>query len=229
MVRGSDDIAHGLAEVLTNGIHIYFWVGQFEVLEEYTIEVVVVILAGMGKNHIKIFATLVNHSGKADNLGSCADYDEKLKLPVILKSRHKDKNDKKTKIFSYLCLMKTEELIRQIIQCIYNVRGELLSGFLESVYKHALLHELSLSGLPAEAEREIVVQYKGTQVGYFRADIVVADRVIIELKAVDALTKAHEVQLVNYLTATGIENGILVNFGENFAIKRKFKTYRSKR
>lgn len=124
--------------------------------------------------------------------------------------------------------MEIEILIKHIVHCIYNVRGKLLSGFLESVYKQALLYELRLSGLHAETEKEITVLYKGKQVGFFRADIVVDNQVIIELKAVDILTKAHEVQLVNYLTATGIENGILVNFGENFAIKRKFKTYRRK-
>lgn len=77
-------------------------------------------------------------------------------------------------------------------------------------------------------EKQITVSYKGINVGSFRADIVVEDCLIIELKAVEALSMAHEVQLVNYLTATGIENGLLVNFGENFAIKCKFRTYRQK-
>lgn len=66
------------------------------------------------------------------------------------------------------------------------------------------------------------------EIGFFRADIIVEHKIILELKAVDILTKAHEVQLVNYLTATGIEDGLLVNFGDNFAIKRKFRTYRQK-
>lgn len=122
--------------------------------------------------------------------------------------------------------METENLIKTIVQCIYNVRGELKQGFLESVYKRALIIELESLGLTAESEYPINVYYKGINVGFFKADILVEKSVIVELKAVDMLTKAHEVQLVNYLTATNIENGLLVNFGENFSIKRKYRTYR---
>lgn len=121
--------------------------------------------------------------------------------------------------------MDNELLIKAIVQCIYNVHGILSPGFLESVYKRALLYELQAYGLDAVAEKEIVVTYKGQQVGYFRADIVVENSVIIELKAVERLSPLHEVQLVNYLTATGIDNGILVNFGEEFAVRRKFRIY----
>lgn len=86
--------------------------------------------------------------------------------------------------------------------------------------------ELADAGLTAEAEKPMSVYYKERNIGSFRADIVVENSVIIEIKSVEILTKAHEVQLVNYLTSSGIEDGILVNFGEQFAVKRKFKTFR---
>ena len=122
--------------------------------------------------------------------------------------------------------MDTEELIRTIIQCIYNVRGILGPGYLESVYKNAMLRELELNGLEATAEKSLTVKYKDVIVDEFQADIVVENRVIIELKAVETLHKIHEVQLVNYLSATGIDSGILVNFGGvNIQIKRKYRIY----
>ncbi len=122
--------------------------------------------------------------------------------------------------------MNTEEIIHTIVQCIYNVRGVLKQGFLESVYQRALLVELADYGLAAESEKVVPVFYKGKAVGSFRPDIIVENQVVIEIKAVDSLNVSHELQLVNYLTATGIENGILVNFGESFKVMRKFKTYR---
>lgn len=122
--------------------------------------------------------------------------------------------------------MDTEELIRTIIQCIYNVRGILGPGYLESVYKNAMLRELELNGLEATAEKSLTVKYKDVIVGEFQADIVVENKVIVELKAVETLHKIHEVQLVNYLTATGIDSGILVNFGGvNIQIKREYRIY----
>lgn len=122
--------------------------------------------------------------------------------------------------------MDTEELIRTIIQCIYNVRGILGPGYLESVYKNAMLRELELNGLEATAEKSLTVKYKDVIVGEFQADIVIENKVIVELKAVETLHKIHEVQLVNYLSATGIDSGILVNFGGvNIQIKRKYRIY----
>lgn len=124
--------------------------------------------------------------------------------------------------------MDYEELIKQIIQCAYNVRMNLYAGFLESVYKNALLIELRDNGLSAHTEVPINVHYNNTIVGEFRADIVVEDIVIIELKAVQKLTAIHEAQLVNYLTATNIEHGLLINFGaEKLEIKRKYKTFKN--
>lgn len=122
--------------------------------------------------------------------------------------------------------MKDEELIKTIVQCIYNVRGILGPGYLESVYKNALLRELELNGLDASTEVPLKISYKDVLVGEFRADIIVSNRVIIELKAVETLHKVHEVQLVNYLTITGIDSGILVNFGAaDIQIKRKYHIY----
>lgn len=125
--------------------------------------------------------------------------------------------------------MNAEELIKLIVQCIYNVRGALGPGYLETVYRNALMRELELSGLNASAERSLTVWYKNAVVGEFKADIIVENTVIIELKAVETLHKAHEVQLVNYLTATGLDSGILVNFGaSDIQIKRKYRVYSQK-
>ena len=128
--------------------------------------------------------------------------------------------------FYYPCDMDTETIINTIIQCIYNVRESLKEGFLESVYQKALLIELRSAGLDAVSEMPIKVYYRNELVGDFKADITIDNSAIIELKAVEILHKSHEAQLVNYLTATGIDNGILVNFGENFKIKRKYRVYR---
>lgn len=125
--------------------------------------------------------------------------------------------------------MNIETLIKSIIQCIYNVRGVLGPGYLESVYKNALLRELELNGLKATTEVPLKVSYKDVIVGEFRADVIVENSVIIELKAVETLHKAHEVQLVNYLTITGIDSGLLVNFGApDIQIKRKYRIYTPK-
>ena len=124
--------------------------------------------------------------------------------------------------------MTIEELIKLIVQCAYNVRTNLSAGFLESVYLNALLIEFQDNGLKAEREVPINVYYNNHLVGEFRADIVVEKCVIIELKAVQHLTATHEAQLVNYLTATKIEHGLLINFGsEKIEIKRKFRTFKN--
>ena len=120
-----------------------------------------------------------------------------------------------------------ELLIKKIIQCIYNVRGVLPSGFLEKIYKNALYIELKEQGMPVETEVPINVVYKNYIVGSYKADMIVNKNIIIELKATQHLTLDNEVQLVNYLTALNIENGLLVNFGsDKIEIKRKYKTYR---
>ncbi len=118
--------------------------------------------------------------------------------------------------------MKEEELTYKIRGCIYEVSKELGSGFLEQVYKNALLQELNNVGLKCEAERKIPVQYKGKEVGLYAADIIVEQKVILELKAVKQLTKAHEAQILNYLKGTGIKIGLLINFSYPKAEIKRF-------
>ena len=121
--------------------------------------------------------------------------------------------------------MDTERLIKLIINIAYEVRSHLVAGYLESVYKKALLLELEDAGLKVEDEVELPVLYKGHVIGDFRADIIIEECVIIELKAVAHLLPAHEIQLVNYLTIAEIDNGLLINFGaaERLEIKRKYR------
>ena len=122
-----------------------------------------------------------------------------------------------------------EELIKMIMNCTANIRRQLGPGYVESVYKNAMLVELEKNGLAYEVEKPIKVYYDGTLVGDFYADIIVENRLILELKAVSNLHMAHEIQLVNYLTATGIDDGLLINFGsETLQFKRKFRIYRKR-
>ncbi|MCK4311815.1 MAG: GxxExxY protein [Candidatus Cloacimonetes bacterium] len=113
------------------------------------------------------------------------------------------------------------DITDKIIRCFYNVFDELGAGFLESIYVKALIIELKNIGLNIESEKEIKVNYKGTIIGNFRADIVVEDKVIIEIKAISSLNSQHEAQLLNYLKATGIRVGLLVNFGNKLEFKRR--------
>ena len=117
--------------------------------------------------------------------------------------------------------MKHKELTAKIIECAYKVHNTLGFGFLEAVYQNALLIELIKVGLQAEKEKKIQVYYDTQLVGDYMADIIVEDKVILELKSVKDLHPAHSAQLINYLKATGIEVGLLVNFGESVEIKRK--------
>ena len=122
-----------------------------------------------------------------------------------------------------------EDLIRQVMNCAVNIRRQLGPGYLEGVYKNAMLVELRKWKLDYEVEKPINVYYEGILVGEFKADIVVEKLLILELKAVNSLHIAHEVQLVNYLTATGIDNGLLINFGaEELQMKRKYRIYRKR-
>ena len=106
------------------------------------------------------------------------------------------------------------------------MRIHLAPGYLESVYQNALVVELSRRGLNVETEVAIPVKYKGTIVGDFGADILVNGSVILELKAVRELTPIHEAQLVNYLIATNIDYGYLINYGgEKYRIIRKTRIY----
>ena len=122
--------------------------------------------------------------------------------------------------------MKEEELTGKIIGCAMKVHRTLGSGFLESIYQKALVHELRKSGLEVACEVPLRVVYDGVVVGEFAADMVVAGKVIVENKAVQKLCGAHEVQLVNYLTANGADVGLLLNFGsQELEFKRKYRVY----
>lgn len=100
-----------------------------------------------------------------------------------------------------------QELTHQVIGCAYTVHNTLGFGFLESVYEKSLLIELEKVGLSVTAQEAIKVHYESQVVGSFYADLFIDGRLIVELKSVSAPTVAHEVQLVNYLSATGIEDG----------------------
>jgi GxxExxY protein len=118
--------------------------------------------------------------------------------------------------------MEEEELTFKIRACVYEVFRVLGAGFLEQVYQQALLQELEMQGLRAEGQRALDVTYKGRSVGHYVPDILVEHRVVVELKAVESLTKAHEAQLLNYLKASGKRVGLLVNFTHPKAEVRRF-------
>ena len=123
--------------------------------------------------------------------------------------------------------MDVEQIITILLECSKNIRRQLGPGYLERVYKNAMQVELRKNGLSYEVEKPINVYYDGVMVGEFKADIIVENQLILELKAVNSLHIAHEVQLVNYLTATGINDGLLINFGsEQLQFKRKYRIYR---
>jgi GxxExxY protein len=120
--------------------------------------------------------------------------------------------------------LKYQELTGQVIQCAFKVHKILGFGFLENIYQNALLIELEKNGLKAVKEAPIQVSYDGRVIGEYIADVLVEDRIILELKSVKEFHPAHEAQLVNYLKATGLEIGLLINFGERVEIKRKVLT-----
>ena len=125
--------------------------------------------------------------------------------------------------------MDVELLIKTVMECSKNIRKHLGPGYLESVYKNAMLVELKKHHLSYEVEKPISVFYEDVLVGDFKADIVVEGVLILELKAVLSLHLAHEIQLVNYLTATGVDDGLLINFGsEELQFTRKFRLYRKR-
>ena len=118
--------------------------------------------------------------------------------------------------------MDLNEITYKINGAVFEVNRSLGAGFLERVYENALLIELRLQGLKAGSQVPIKVLYKEITVGDYTADIVVEDRVILELKAVEQLQKAHEAQLLNYLKATGYKVGLLVNFKHPKAEIKRF-------
>ncbi len=125
--------------------------------------------------------------------------------------------------------MEYKKLTEKIIGCAYRVYNKLGFGFLESVYEKCLMIELQKEGMKAESQQAIVVRYDDAVVGEFVADIVVEGTIIVELKWVRRIVLSHEVQLVNYLVATGKPVGLLLNFGESkVEVKRKVKELRER-
>ena len=116
---------------------------------------------------------------------------------------------------------KHSEVTEKIIQSFYMVYNTLGYGFLEKVYERALFLELKSLGLFVEKQKQITVFYKNEKVGEYYADLIVSKSVIIELKAAESLCEEHEFQLINYLKATKIEIGLLLNFGKKPEIRRK--------
>jgi GxxExxY protein len=125
--------------------------------------------------------------------------------------------------------LKHAEITKAVIGCAFEVANELGAGFLESVYEKALLLALRQKGLSVAAKHPICVQFRGECVGDFCADLFVQGKVIVELKAVKAILPEHQAQVINYLNATGIEVGLLINFGspkleyKRFTRTREFK------
>lgn len=115
-----------------------------------------------------------------------------------------------------------KDLVYAINACVFEVYRQLGHGFLEKVYENALVMELQGRGIAVEAQAPFSVRYKGVIVGEYCADLVVDDRVIVEVKAVERLHPAHEAQILNYLKATGKKVGLLVNFNHPKAIVKRF-------
>lgn len=114
-----------------------------------------------------------------------------------------------------------QEKTNKIIYCFYQVYNTLGFGFLEKVYENALVIELNKNGLICSKQHPIDVHYDEKIVGNYFADIIVDNEVILEIKAAENLCEEHEFQLINYLKATEIEIGLLLNFGKKPEIKRK--------
>jgi len=117
-----------------------------------------------------------------------------------------------------------EDLTGKIIKAFYKVNNTLGFGFLEKVYENAMKLELLAMGFKVDQQKNIRVHYEGKEIGDYYADLMVNDVVIVELKAAENLCEEHEAQLINYLKATKIEVGLLLNFGKKAEFRRKIFT-----
>jgi GxxExxY protein len=148
------------------------------------------------------------------------------------KYRNTDDTDEWIKTDYILYYMKHEEITEKIIKAFYKVYNTLGYGFLEKVYQNALIIELVKAGLNVTKEKRIVVYYESQVVGDYNADLTVENVVICELKTSEQLYEGDEHQLVNYLKATEMEVGLLLNFGKKPEVRRKIydnerKTWRT--
>jgi len=122
-----------------------------------------------------------------------------------------------------------KEITSKIIQSFYKVYNILGYGFLEKVYENAMRIDISKSGSHVEQQKNIKVFYESEQVGDYYADLLVENLIIVELKAAETICDEHETQLLNYLKATDIEVGLLINFGKKAEIKRKIFLNKNKK
>ena len=125
-------------------------------------------------------------------------------------------------------MMIDEDITEKIIGAAHEVHHVLGFGFLEAVYGNALYKELTARGIKCECQKPVDVYYKDELVGHYIPDMIVEDKVIVELKSVIDLRPEHEWQLLNYLTACKLEVGLLINFGNNVQIKRKINSRKSR-
>ena len=122
-----------------------------------------------------------------------------------------------------------DTLIQKIISASFIVHNQLGSGFLEKIYEKALAIELRKQNIDFQTQYPIDVYYDDLKIGDYFADLFVDNRLVVELKAVEILSVAHEKQLINYLSATKTDDGLLINFGAtSVQVKRKFRTYKKK-
>jgi GxxExxY protein len=117
--------------------------------------------------------------------------------------------------------LRYQELSEKIIAAAYAVHDELGCGFVEKVYQNALALELEERDVACSREVPLHVVYRGKIVGEYCADVIVENKIVVEIKAVSRLDPVHEVQLVNYLKATGLNVGLLINFGRSVEVKRR--------
>jgi GxxExxY protein len=122
-----------------------------------------------------------------------------------------------------------DDLIKKVIGVAYKVHNTLGAGFLEKIYEKALLIELHKLGLEVEEQYPIPVYYEEIKIGDYYADLLIDNCLIVELKAVENLSVAHERQLINYLSATKVDDGLLINFGSSVQIKRKYRIYNKRK
>jgi GxxExxY protein len=125
--------------------------------------------------------------------------------------------------------MELEILTHKVIGCAYKVHKTLGPGFLEKVYENALKFELQKTGIYVRQQPKLPVFYEGHQVGLYFPDLWVEEQLIVEIKAGVSLAQEHELKVVHYLTATGVDHGLLINFGATVQIKRKFREYKPRR
>jgi len=122
-----------------------------------------------------------------------------------------------------------DELIKKVIGIAYIVHNTLGSGFLEKIYEKAMVIELRKTNIFVEPQFPIPVYYDNVQIGDYYADLFIEQRLIVELKTIENISVAHEKQLLNYLTGTIIDDGLLINFGtSSVQVKRKFRVYKKK-